>query len=412
VSPADVGDLYWPGADRAGDLLSSNALLDAMLAVEAAWLDGLVAAGLAPAAAADDLAGLVGAADVAALAAGAEAGGNPVIGLVALLRERVATRRPEAARWLHRGLTSQDVLDTALVLALRDAVTAVRGELAAQVRRLADLADAHRATPMVARTLTQHAVPTTFGLKAAGWLTGVLDAGDDLAALAWPVQVGGAAGTLAAAVELAGDRADPVQSALDLASGVAGRLGLSPAAPWHTTRATLTRAGDALVGATDAWGHLANDVLVLSRPELGELSEGRGGGSSTMPHKANPVLATLVRRAALTTPQLAATLHLAAAEQVDERADGGWHVEAATVRTLGRRAVVAARQTTDLLAGLRVHPDRMGATLAAARDDVHAEQAGLAALTGRTAEGPYRGASDRLVDGVLDRARATLREKS
>ena len=154
------------------------------------------------------------------------------------------------------------MLDTALVLALRDAVTAVRVELAAQVRRLADLADAHRATPMVARTLTQHAVPTTFGLKAAGWLTGVLDAGDDLARAGagrcrsaappapWPPPSSSPA-----------DRADPVQIALDLASGVAGRLGLSPAAPWHTTRATLTRAGDALVRATDAWGHLANDVL-------------------------------------------------------------------------------------------------------------------------------------------------------
>jgi 3-carboxy-cis,cis-muconate cycloisomerase len=409
-----MSDLFWPGDDRAGDLLSPGALLDAMVTVEAAWLAALVAAGVAPEQAADDLAELVGSGDVAALAAGAEAGGNPVIGLVALLGERVEVRNPEAARWLHRGLTSQDVLDTALVLLLREAADAVRVELTAQARCLVDLAGAHRATPMVARTLTQHAVPTTFGLKAATWLSGILDADDDLAALAWPVQVGGAAGTLAAVVELAGARTpgDPAQVALDLAADLAARLRLTPAAPWHTSRATLTRVADALVRATDAWGRLANDVLVLSRPELGELAEGTGGGSSTMPHKANPVLSTLVRRAALSTPQLAATVHLAAAEQVDERADGGWHVEAATLRTLGRRTVVAGLQATELLAGLRVRPDRMRATLAAASDDLHAEQAGLAALTGVVGDAAYLGASDRLVDGVLARARALVEENS
>jgi 3-carboxy-cis,cis-muconate cycloisomerase len=399
-----MSDLFWPGDDRAGDLLSSGALLDAMVAVEAAWLAALVAAGVAPEQAADDLA--------EALGAGAEAGGNPVIGLVALLRERAGTRSPEAARWLHRGLTSQDVLDTALVLILREATEVVRAELATQARCLVDLAATHRATPMVARTLTQHAVPTTFGLKAATWLTGVLDADDDLAALAWPAQVGGAAGTLAAVVELAGGQAsgDAAQVALDLSADAAARLGLLAAAPWHTSRAALTRVADALVRATDAWGRVANDVLVLSRPEIGELAEGTGGGSSTMPHKANPVLSTLVRRAALSTPQLAATMHLAAAEQVDERADGGWHVEAATLRTLGRRTVVAARQATELLGGLRVHPDRMRATLEVAHDDVHTEQSSLAPLTGRTGDAAYLGASDRLIEGVLHRARALVEE--
>ncbi len=410
-----MSDLFWPGDHRAGDLLSSSALLDAMVAVEAAWLAALVAAGVAPAGAADDLRGLIDPHDpegTAVLAAGAEAGGNPVTGLVTLLRERVAPRSEAAAGWLHRGLTSQDVLDTALVLTLRDAAAVVRAELATQARRLAELAGDHRATPMAARTLTQHAVPTTFGLKAATWLGGLLDAYDDLAALTWPVQVGGAAGTLAAAVELADGHDDPVRVALDLAAGTAQRLGLTDAPPWHTSRAVLTRVGDALVRATDGWGRIANDVLVLSRPEIGELSEGVGGGSSTMPHKANPVLSTLVRRAALATPQLAATLHLAAAEQVDERADGAWHVEGATLRTLGRRAVVAARQTTDLLAGLRVHADAMRRTLDAARPELHAEQRSLTGLTGRQARGDYLGASGRLVDDVLDRARRTLQENS
>ena len=107
-------------------------------------------------------------------------------------------------------------------------------------------------------------------------------------------------------------------------------------------------------------------MLVLARPEIGELSEAVGGGSSSMPHKHNPVLSVLVRRAALTTPQLAATLHLAAADQVDERADGAWHAEWDTLRLLARRTAVAASQTADLLAGLQVHPDRMAANLAAA----------------------------------------------
>jgi len=157
-------------------------------------------------------------------------------------------------------------------------------------------------------------------------------------------------------------------------------------------------------------------VLTLGRPEIGELSEGTGGGSSTMPHKANPVLSTLVRRAALTTPQLAATLHLAAAGSVDERADGAWHAEWATLRTLLRRTCAAGSQTTDLLAVLRVHPDRMRATLDAARHDVLAEQRSMAALTGAgpdphaDAQPDYLGAAGPLVDAVLDRARAHLEE--
>lgn len=398
-----MSDLLWPGDERVGDLLSDAALLAATVRVEAAWLDALVAAGVAPPAAADPLVDLVGPDDLTTLAAGAGAGGNPVIGTVALLRDRVRPRNAEAARWLHRGLTSQDVLDSALVLGARDAVADVRRSLSAQVAALAALVEAHRGTPMVARTLTQHAVPTTFGLKAATWLSGLLDAAEGLADLAFPAQAGGAAGTLAAAAELGGDP-------LALGAALADRLGLAAAPPWHTARATVTRIGDAAVTATDAWGRLAGDVLTLSRPEIGELSEGTGGGSSTMPHKANPVLATLLRRAALTTPALAATLHLAAAGQVDERADGAWHAEWATLRTLLRRTVAAGSQATDLLTGLRVHADRMAATLAAALPDVLAEQRSMAALAGHEPTGPYLGAADALVDAVLRRARTHLEE--
>ena len=389
--------LLWPGDDRAGDLMSDAAVLAAMVDVEQAWLAALVASGIAPASAGHDLTGLVGADDLPALAAAGELGGTPVLPLVELLRERVGAG--DAARWLHKGLTSQDVVDTALVLAARDAVAAVRGSLLAQVDALVALVERHRDTPMVARTLTQHAVPTTFGLKAAGWLAGVLDAHDELAGLGFPVQLGGAAGTMAAVVELGG-----VEATRGCYTATVEALGLGKDSLWHTRRTTITRIGDAAVRCTDGWGRIANDVLTLSRPEVGELSEGTGGGSSTMPHKANPVLSTLVRRAALAAPGLAATLHVASAEQVDERADGGWHAEWATLATLLRRTVVAGSQTADLLAGLRVHADRMAATLAAAHDAVRAEQRTMAALAGHPPHDDYLGQTAVLVDGVLARA--------
>ena len=248
--------------------------------------------------------------------------------LVALLRDGLRDASPDAATWLHRGLTSQDVVDSALMMcAARRRRTGIRGSLREQVVLLSRLVEEHRATPMVARTLTQHAVPSTFGLKAAGWLTGVLDAYDDVAALVLPVQVGGAAGTMAATVELAAGLPDPVEVAHQLSVELADRLGLAPSTPWHTSRASVTRLGDASVRCTDAWGRIAGDVLVLGRPEVGELSEGVGGGSSTMPHKSNPVLSTLVRRAALTTP---------AARR--DPAPGGGRVHRRTLpRTLARR---------------------------------------------------------------------------
>lgn len=407
-----MSNLLWPGAHRAGGLVDDEAFLRAMVRVEATWLSVLAETGIVPAGAGlsdDEAQGLVRPGDADRLAVDAEAGGNPVIPLVALLSDRLGTR--PAARWLHRGLTSQDVVDTALVMCAREATAEVRRQLRTQVEALQVLVEEHRTTPVVARTLTQHAVPSTFGLQAAQWLTGVLDAHDDLAALVHPVQLGGAAGTLAAAVELAAGPArhgdDPVAAATRATAETARRLGLAPSTPWHTVRSTSTRLGDALVRCTDAWGHVANDVLVLSRPEVGELSEGATGGSSTMPHKANPVLSVLLRRAALAAPPLAATLHLAAADAVDARTPGGWHTEWDTLRTLLRRTVVAASQATDLLQGLVVHVDRMARGLAAA-EGVGSEQAAVAALTGRTPAGDYLGATSALLEAPLARATALL----
>ena len=404
-----MSNLLWPGDERAGDLFSDEAFLAAMVAVEEAWLDALAGSGIAPAGVAKlDLQRLVGLQHLPVVASASERGGNPAAALVDVLRAALADVSADGAAWLHRGLTSQDVVDTALMLCARDAFGVVTTALREQVRLLAELVERHRRTPMVARTLTQHAVPTTFGLKAAGWLTGVLDAYDATSALVLPVQVGGAAGTLAATVELAGDLDDPVGAATSLSLELATALGLTASTPWHTTRSTVTRLGDAATGCTDAWGRIATDVLTLSRPEIGELAEGAGGTSSTMPHKANPVLATLVRRTALSSPGLAATLHVAAADAGDERPAGAWHAEWDTLRTLLRRTVVAAGQTTELLAGLEVRADRMAATLEAASDAVRSEQRAMADLAGHTPSGDYVGAAEAFIEAPLARAAGVL----
>jgi 3-carboxy-cis,cis-muconate cycloisomerase len=373
-----------------------------MAMVENAWLRVLVDAGVAPMAAAADLTALVSADDIEMLAKTAERNGNPAIGLVELMRHRSGG---ETGRWLHRGLTSQDVIDTAMMVCLRDVLVTVKDQLALQVQTLATLTKTHR-TPMLAHTLTQPALPSTVAAKLANWLTGVLDAAATVISLpTLPSQVGGAAGTLAATTELTAS----AESALALSEALAAALGLAAAPPWHTTRSLVTRIGDALATCCDAWAHIANDVLVGSRAEIGELAEGHGGGSSTMPQKKNPVLSVLIRRAALTTPYLAATLHAASSASVDERADGGWHAEWATLRTLARRTSVAATQTSELLAGLRIDTHRAEANLASA-GDVLAEQRSMAELVHSAPLPDYTGATALLIDGVLQRVEEYLKE--
>ncbi|GAA1458142.1 lyase family protein [Williamsia maris] len=415
-------DIFWPGDHRAGDLVSASSFLQSMVAVERAWLAAMVTAGVAPPEADDDLADLVGADDVDRIAVDAEGGGNPAIPTVALLRSRLADRHAEAARWLHRGLTSQDVVDTALVLCLRAAVVAVEHEIREQVTVLADLADRHVDTVMVGRTLTQHAVPLTFGVKVSGWLDGVLDAATLLSAARerLPVQIGGAVGINSAATELlavTGARTGARTGVADVVADVADRLGLVARRSWHTTRSPLTSLADALVGYSDVLGHVAADVATLSRPEIGEVAEGQvsgRGGSSTMPNKNNPVLAVLIRRAALAAPHLGATVHIAAATAVDERPDGAWHVEWDTHRTLARRSVVAASQATELLGGLQIDVDRMSETLTGALPGVLAERSAMRTLTNspdvEADPSHYLGAASTIVGDVVSRARTYLEE--
>lgn len=408
-----MSNLLWPGDHRAGEHMTDESLLGSMIAVECAWLDALAAAGLAPAQCAEaDLWNLVAHTDCESLAVTAEDGGNPVIPLVTLLRQRA---EPGIAPWIHRGLTSQDVLDTSLMLGVRGVADELTTRLRQQISALSELATAHRGTPMLARTLTQHAAPTTFGVKAAGWLTGIVDAFERVTALTTPIQIGGAAGTLAATTELAAlltGTDDPAGVSLQLMRSAATALGLQDRPAWHTARAPITAAADAFVGCTDAWGRIASDVVTLARPEIAELGEPKAahrGGSSSMPHKRNPVLSILIRRAAITAPPLAATLHTAAALTNDERPDGAWHAEWDTLRTLARRTLVVGSQSGELLAGLAVHAQRMAENLDAA--DVSGEQRAIADLVGKEPSPTYLGAADRLIDESLGRAARALGQR-
>ncbi|MCJ1709179.1 lyase family protein [Microbacterium sp. VKM Ac-2923] len=347
-------------------LVSDAAVLDALVRAECALVAAYVAGGVAPREAGiaidhafglDETGGSPSETlDVDALVTASVAGGNPVIPLVGMMKERV----PAAHRaWVHRGATSQDILDTALMVVAQRAVGEVRGSLGDAAEWLRRLALRHADDVAAARTLTQHAVPTTVGARAATWAQGIERAVSRLDVLVFPAQLGGAGGTLASFVEITAS-ADAA-AALPAAFARAASLDV-PEAPWHVTRWPVTELGDALVQALDALGKFAADVATLSRTEIAEVSEGKGGGSSAMPQKQNPAEAVLIRSAALRAPQLGATLHLAASLAVDERPDGAWHAEWPTLRDLLRLALGASWHASSLAEHLRVD------TAAAARN--------------------------------------------
>lgn len=365
-SHGDVGLLSPVSASpRVAALTGDRAVLAAILRVEAGWAAVLESASLAPAGSAAVVAAAaeVGRYDVADIAVRAQGGANPVIPLLADLRGQVTaldTAGIGAGKAVHTSLTSQDVLDSALMLLARDAVRGLLTELKATTAALAALAEQHSDTLCVGRSLTQHSLPFSFGLKAAQWFHGLAAAARRLEALEFPVQTGGAAGTLAAGTVLtAGSGVSP----FELSDRLAAELGLAAVpAHWHTNRLAVTSLGDALAAVTDAAGKIASDVLFLSRPEVAELAEPRAagrGGSSAMPQKQNPVLSVLVRSAALQTPGQAAQLHLAAANFNDERPDGAWHSEWPALRQLLRLSLGAALQLRELTEGLQVFPDAM-----------------------------------------------------
>jgi 3-carboxy-cis,cis-muconate cycloisomerase len=379
--PFDLGLLspVTVGFDAA---VSDAAVLDALVTAEVALVRARGTLGLSPAEVVDrvsDAFGWTGAGepcrghaiDASALAAASVAGGNPVIPLVGLLTDAVGAHAE-----MHRGATSQDIVDSALMFAASRAAREISVSLHATAATLRHFTVAHRAEVAAARTLTQHAVPTTVGLRAANWLRGVQRAIErvDAAAEALPAQLGGAGGTLASFVELYG-----ADAAAELPAAFAAELALAaPDAPWHTTRWPVTELGDALVQAIDAVGVIATDVATLGRTEIGELSEGVGGGSSAMPQKQNPAASVLIRSAALRAPQLGATLHLAAAFAVDERPDGAWHAEWPTLRELLRLALGATGTAARLVAGLQVDADAVARNLAQTDGLIVAERLSLA----------------------------------
>ncbi|WP_425827295.1 3-carboxy-cis,cis-muconate cycloisomerase [Streptomyces fractus] len=374
--------LFDPGSEGAPTerTTSEEAFLQALLDAEAGLTRAQSSLDLAPASAggAVTAAAVAERFDVRDLARRSRGGGNPVIPLVADLTAAVDA---ECAPYVHRGATSQDILDSALMLVAARTLDAVLDELAGTESALADVAREHRDTVMPGRTLTQHAVPTTFGLKAAGWRSLVLDARDRLRGVraALPVQLGGAAGTLAAFGAYGAE--DPVA----LVGAYARELGLAePELPWHVLRTPVADLAGALAFAAGALGKIAADVLVLSRTEIGEVAEGAGGGSSAMPHKANPVRSTLIAAAARRAPALAATLY-ASLPAEDERPAGAWHAEWTTLRELLRVVGGAARDAAALVGGLVVRADVMRAHLSATGGAIVSERlsAELSVLLGR-----------------------------
>ncbi|WP_374360422.1 lyase family protein, partial [Streptomyces sp. NP-1717] len=506
------------------------AFLRAMLDAEAALVQAQAAVGLAPEAAADAITAVAAAAarfDVRDVALRAGSAGNPVTPLVADLTAAVdeedtragAGRDADTAQYVHRGATSQDIVDTAMMLVAARTVPRILADLDRTADALAALATAHRSTPAAGRTLTQHAAPTTFGLKAAGWLSSVRAARTRLAAVRLPAQLGGEAGTLAAfapddiavdgapgrtstaaSCEPVYDLTGPLDTTLDsppeplpdyppatgpvpgerdseaalgvdpapdepiydlpgaapnnsgeaatesrggigsgapeadrgapgtgtpadtgtgaathdgpgspdsdtgvrLLAAYAGRLRLAePTLPWHTLRTPVADLGSALAFTAGALGKVAADVLVLSRTEIGEVAEARGGGPAAPPHRRNPVRATRIAAAARQAPALASVL-LGALVAEDERPAGPWHAEWQPLRELLRLTGGAARDAAELTHGLRVFPDRMRDNLALTHGVLTAERlaTALTPAVGRARARELLGAAERLAAGA------------
>ncbi|GAA2809903.1 lyase family protein [Kitasatospora paracochleata] len=369
LSPVRAGT---PVEEAVGD----RAWLQAMLDAEAALARAQAGLGTVPARAADAITAAARADrfSLRELALAARETANPVVGLVQALTRVVAAEHPEAAEYVHRGSTSQDVFDTGAMLVAQRALRLIRADLARTADALAALAEEHRDTVMAGRTLALQAVPTTFGLKAAGWRQLVLDADRRLAAVldgGLPVSLGGAAGTLAGYLEFArldgpAESRDPGGYVDRLVDAFAAETGLArPVLPWHALRTPVADLSAALAFTTGALGKIAVDVQSLTRTEVGEVAEptaaGRGA-SSAMPHKRNPVLATLIRSAALQLPALASILTGCLLSE-DERSGGAWHAEWLPLRECLRLAGGAAHTAAELAEGLQVDPERMRANL-------------------------------------------------
>ena len=334
---------------------SDRAWLAAMLEVEAALAEAESAAGLVPveAAAAIRAACRPDNFDVERIGRDAVAAANPVVPLVEALNRAVPA---EAAAYVHLGATSQDILDTAMMLIAKRGIDLLLIDLEGLAAGCAGLAERHRDSVMAGRTLLQQAVPITFGLKAAGWLLGVTEAAERLAQLRHgrlAVQLGGAAGTLAS---FGG-------AGIAVRSGLAHSLGLAePTLPWHSDRSRIAQLGSALAIAAAAAGKVALDIVLLAQTEVGEVTEGEPGVSSAMPHKRNPVASIEADACARGAAAQAAVL-LAAMRTEHERAAGAWQAEWHVIGEAFRLTAGAVARTRGAVEGLTVDVARMRANL-------------------------------------------------
>jgi 3-carboxy-cis,cis-muconate cycloisomerase len=395
-------DLFAPltSTPEMRDAVSGRAWLQAMLDAEAALAQAAAAHGLVPEAAATAIrraaqAEMYG---LEAIAAEAVASGVPVIPLVERLRSAVPE---DVADTVHFGATSQDIVDTALVLVVRRAWSILDADLGDVCRATAALAEEHRTTPMVARTLLQQALPTTFGLKAAGWLVAVVEARRAAAFVCerrLAAQLGGAAGTLAAFGELGPD----------VLASYAAALGLpEPVLPWHTARGRIGELAGALGVIAGTCDKVALDIGLLAQTEVGEVTEAAAegrGASSALPHKQNPVGVAGVRAATLRA-RGQVTVLMAAMSQEHERALGAWPAEWNAVSELLLAVDAAVAGLADLLDGLVIHSDRMLANLALTNGLINAE-AMVGALAGPLGRRQARREVDAAARRSLDRGTA------
>ena len=353
--------------DRFREALSGRAWLGAMLEAEGALALAEARAGLIPRDAAEAIASCcekgneAGAFAPEDLGREARAQGNPVPPLVRALTEAVSEVSEEATRYVHKGATSQDIVDTAAVLLTKRALNLILTETEAIAAALARLAEAHRDTPIAGRTLLQQALPTTFGLKAAGWLVSILEARRRLLEVregGLAAQLGGAAGTLASL----GDSGTAVLAEF------ARELELAePVVPWHSDRSRIAQIGGALSLLSGALGKISLDIILMAQTEVGEVSEPAGGGrggSSTLPHKRNPILSVTAAASVRRVQGLSHTLQSAMVGE-HERAAGAWHSEWESLSdalALTGGAAAAVREATE---GLEIHPEKMQENLAA-----------------------------------------------
>ncbi len=356
---------------RMHDIFSDRSRLQAMLDFEATLARAEASLGVIPSKAAGAIAAQCRAElfDAEALARATAAAGNLAIPLIKELTARVAQNDKEAAGFVHWGATSQDVIDTGLVLQLRAALDATEAEVGALADSLARLAETHKRTPLAGRTLLQQALPVTFGLKVAGWLSAIERHRARLREIrprALALQFGGAAGTLAALENRGMDVAAALSKALNLAL---------PELPWHTQRDRVAEVATAFGLLTGTLGKIGRDIALLMQTEVGEVFEPAGadrGGSTTMPHKRNPVGSVVAQAAAQRVPALISIM-LGAMVQEHERAAGGWHAEWETLPEICRLTAGALAHIREIVNGLEIDPARMRANLDATHGLIYAE---------------------------------------